>query len=306
MVLEKQDICLIAGFNKGYLQKSMAYLETMNQFSNVKNVIMTLDFDIDSDLRKRFDRITFIRINSGQIKSPNPNKCMQHGGFLEGIDFLSDDSVIIFTDTDITLQRPFNESELQLLRDCRDDDVFVNLNLSEEAVLLDETEGLDPNITNDELVVKYPEFARFRSYNTGVFVANYRTYKKVYQKYNEYWPDFSPLFDAYVKQQLLLCYIIQKYFRIRQLSDVIHSHAYSVSISKNSQKRLGYIGETGPTGFKLCTDCEVALFNHHVKHANVLEINRLRKRLKKFYKITLFLALLLVVVLITLVNRFRS
>lgn len=189
---QTKEVYLIAGFNKAYLEKAEAYLVTMNGNSKVNNVIVTLDFDVDSSYKKRFSSIQFVKILSSQIKSPNPNTCMQHGGFLEALDFVKDDSIIIFTDTDIKIQRPFNKSELEILISCEDRDVFVNLNMSEEQTLLDDTQIVPANITNNELIKKYPEFSTFKSYNTGVIVANYKTYKQLYQKYNQYWPDFTP------------------------------------------------------------------------------------------------------------------
>jgi hypothetical protein len=300
MTIEKPDIYLIAGFNKAYLQKSMTYLETMNCFSSVNNIVITLDFDIASTLREKLNNIKFIRINSGQIQSPNPNTCMQHGAFLEVVDFINDDSIIIFTDTDITIQRPFNESELQLLRDCKDGDVFVNLNMSEEQTLLKDTEISPPNIDVSELTKKYPEIATFKSYNTGVICANCRTYKRIYQQYNQYWPAFSPLFDGHVKQQFLLTYIIQKHFHLRLLPYVIHSQAHSIPVDKYSDKRRrpGYMGETEPTAFKLCIDSEVVVFNHHIKHESVLKINHLQKKIGGLYKIVAILILLVIAILI--------
>ena len=292
-----REMYLIAGFNRAHLEKSETYLATVNDNSKVNNVIMTLDFDVDSSYKERFSSIRFVKILSSQIKSSNPNTCMQHGGFLEALDFVKDDAVIIFTDTDIKVQRPFNESELQMLTSCEDGQVFVNFNTSEEDTLLYETTILIPNITTDELTRRYPEFATFKSYNTGIIVANCKTYKQLYQKYNQYWPDFSPILDAYVKQQILLSYIIQKCFQLRVLPYTIHSQANSSPIKKYSSERIGYIGEE-KVGFKLCIGSEVVVFNHHVKHEAELKIKSLQKKIRRQYKLILFLVLLLIAILL--------
>ncbi len=298
MCVEKnKEIYLIAGFNRAYLEKSETYLATMNDNSKVNNVIMTLDFDIPSSYKGKFSTIRFIKVKSSQIKSPNLNTCMQHGGFLEVVDFINDDAIIIYTDTDMKMQRPFNESELQLLAGCEDGQVFVNFNTSEEDTLLYEITILAPNITADELTGRYPEFATFKSYNTGIIVANYKTYKQLYQKYNRYWPDFSPILDAYVKQQILLSYIIQKYFQLRVLPYTIHSQANSSPIRKYSSERIGYIGEE-EVGFKLCIGSEVVVFNHHVQHEAELKIKSLRKKVRRQYKVVLLLVFLLIAILL--------
>lgn len=296
---KNREIYLVAGFNEAYLKKTEPYLMTMNQNSSVNNVIITLDFDINPSYQKKFRSIQFVKILSSQIKSPNSNTCMQHGAFLEVLDFIKDDSIIIFTDTDVKIQRPFNETELQLLTSCEDGQVFVNLNMSEEQTLLDDTDIVPANVKADELIKKYPEFSSFKSYNTGVIIASHKTYKQLYQKYNQYWPDFSPLFGAYVKQQLLLSYLIQKYFQLRTLPYTIHSQSYSTPVEKySSRERPGYIGENGEVGFKLCMGSEVVVFNHHIKHEAELEIKRLKKKIKRQYKIILFLVLLLIGILL--------
>jgi hypothetical protein len=300
---KNREIYLVAGFNKVYLEKAEPYLMTMNQNSSVNNVIVTLDFDIDPSCQKKFRSIRFVKILSSQIKSPNPNACMQHGGFLEALDFLKDDVIIIFTDTDIKIQRPFDESELQMLNSCEDGDVFVNFNMEEDCILLNDAMTLDPNVTINELMKRYPEFSTFKSYNTGVIITSHKTYKQLYQKYNQYWPDFSPLFGAYVKQQVLLCYIIQKHFNLRVLPYTIHSQANSSPVKKySSEKRVGYMGDDSIVGFKLCIGSEVVIFNHHVKHESELTIKNLQKRIKNLYKIVSFLAFMfLIIILIILI-----
>jgi hypothetical protein len=171
--------------------------------------------------------------------------------------------------------------------------------MSEEQTLLKDTEISPPNIAISELTKRYPEISTFKSYNTGVIVANCKTYKQLYQKYNLYWPAFSPLFDAHVKQQFLLAYIIQKHFHLRPLTDIIHSQAYSIPMRKYSNKRrLGYIGETGLVGFKLCIGSEVVVFNHHIKHEAQLKIILLQKKVKRQYKIISFLIILVIAILI--------
>lgn len=301
MKIEKTNIYLIAGFNECYLNKSMTYLESMNYQSNINNIIVTLDFDISLELRGNLNNIKFIRINSEQVRSANSNKCMQHGAFLEVLDFISDDSVVIFTDTDINIQRPFYETELQLLGSCKDKDVFVNLNMSEEQTLLMDTEIFSSNIPIPDLIKKYPEIVTYKSYNTGVICARCGTYRQIYKKYNEYWPEFSPLFDAYVKQQFLLTYVIQKYFHLIPLPYSIHAQANSIPVKECSHKRIGYIGDNGSVAFKLCIGSEIVVFNHHIKHELVLINATFRKKIRNLYKIISILIVLLVMLLLVVV-----
>jgi hypothetical protein len=299
----QKNIYLVAGFNKAYLKKSEPYLATMNQNSQVNNIIITLDFEINAWYKERFDSIRFIKIFSTQVKSPNSNACMQHGGFLEVLDFVKNEDVLIFTDTDIKIQRSFNGSDLEMLESCIDGDVFVGFNGEEDLTLLDDSMELDPNVTAEELLRKYPELSEFKSYNTGVIVANYKTYRQLYREYQRHWDEFSPFLGAYVKQQVLLSYLIQKYFHLRLLPYIMHSHANSSPIKKySSKKRIGYIGDDDKVGFKLCIGGEIVVFNHHVKHKNELEINGLRKKTKRLYKIISSLFFLVFVMILVILS----
>lgn len=303
----QKQIYLISGFNKAYLKKSEPYMKTMNENSNVNNVIVTLDFDVDGFYKNKYDSIRFVKVHSSQIKSRNPNTCMQHGGFLAALDFVNADDIIIFTDTDINVQRSFGESELNLMRDLEDGEVLVNYNNpSEDFTLLDETGEIVPNVSSKDLVDKYPEFSKFKSFNTGVIITNYKTYQGIYERYNQYWPDFSLLFDSYVKQQLLLCYVIQKYFKVTILPYLIHSHARSQPVVKCSIKeRVGYMREACQTSFKLCIGSEAVAFNHHIKDVKELTIKNLQKKLKKQIRTTVLISLFWVLMIVIILFNKR-
>ena len=121
-------IYLVAAADENYLKKATPYLETMNENSTVSNIFFTVDFDISEEYEEKFSSVTFKRISSNVVKSPNINKCIQHGAFLEGLKNIDDDSIIIFTDTDINIQRKFSDSELQLLRNLKDKEILVSFN----------------------------------------------------------------------------------------------------------------------------------------------------------------------------------
>lgn len=288
-------IYLAAAADENYLQKAKPYLESVNKNSNVSNIFFTVDFDITEEYEKKFPLITFKKITSNLIKSPNINKCIQHGAFLEGLKGIEDDSIIIFTDTDINMQRKFSDSELQLLKNCKDKEILVNLNShsrSENKIsLLDDIETCRPTTGSDEISKKYPEIPNFVTYNTGVIAAKYKTYCQLYEMYNNYWPQFDSLFESFVKQQWLLSYIIQKHFEPKNLPYFIHCNAYSPPISNDkNMEHWGYIGESSPVGFKFCIGSDIVVFNHHIRHDSQLEIKSLKKTIRKLVKITILLA----------------
>jgi len=296
-------IYLVAAADRNYLEKAIPYLGSIDANSNVSNIFFTVDFDISEELKKKFSSIDFRKIDSGTVKSPNINKCIQHGGFLGGLNDVADTSVIVFTDTDIKMQRRFSESDLQLLRNCKDGQVLVNHNTTsiskDRTSLLDDAEMCRPVVGNDELTRKYPEIAGFSLFNTGVLAANYKTYCRLYDLYNDYWPAFSPLFDSYVKQQWLLSYIIQKHFEPVDLPYSIHCNAYSPPLVREADtKRWCFVGESASIGFKFCIGPDVVVLNHHIRHESQLEIKALKKTIRWLVKVVVLLAAVCVFLII--------
>ncbi len=304
-MINNPEIYLVAAADMKYLKKATPYLETMNENSNVSNIFFTVDFDISKEYRDNFSSIVFKRISSSVVKSPNPNKCIQHGGFLEALKGINDTSVIIFTDTDIKVQRGFSETDLQLLQNCKDKDVFVNYCTASKScdrtTLLSDAEVCRSKISHEGLIAKYPEVSGFYVYNTGVIAANYNTYCNLYKMYNEYWPTFSPLFDSYIKQQWLLSYLIQKYFRQRELPYSIHCNAYSWPLVQDKNTtRWCYIGEFPSIGFKFCIGSDVVVFSHNIRHESQLRIRSLKKTIKWSVRTIVLLAVVCILLIIKL------
>ncbi len=269
----KRPIYLAAGCDQKYLTKSMPYLHTMNHNSNIINIFFTVDFDISEKYKSEFRYIRFIGISSTIVKSPNSNKCMQHGGFLSALNFLSDESIIIFTDTDINIQRGFRDEELYMLAGFNDDDVGVNYNKTEDYSLVEEVQLLKPNVTIKELSKKYSGISELTVFNTGVIVANYKTYKKLYNLYNTNWESFKDLFGHYAKQQWLLSYIIQTNFNPRILPYVIHCHGcrhtWELRVDKKS------------AGHKFCIGSDIVIFKHNISHESAKEIKTQKRIIKR-------------------------
>ena len=168
-------------------------------------------------MSRAYPRIRFLPLSSSQVASPNPNSCMQHGGFLSALSFLRETDIIIYTDADIELQRPLSPNEIELLRGFQDDDVGVGYNESKDDRLSLEALRLKPTVAPEELSTRYPGIDTLLTYNTGVLVANAKTYGRLYDMYNQHWPDFAPVFDHYAKQQWLLSYLVNRHFRPRVL-----------------------------------------------------------------------------------------
>ena len=259
-------IYLVTGINEPYLSRADPYIASMNRNSNVHNVVITLDFEIPRKYLESYRSIQFLPVSSSQVKSPNANSCMQHGGFLAALDFLREKDILIYTDADIEVQRHISDQELDLLCSFQDDEIGVGYNRSKEDYLLEEAGRLGPAIAMRDLAARYPGIDALVTYNTGVLVANYATYKRLYDMYNQHWPDFAGLFDHYAKQQWLLSYLVNKHLRPRLLPSTFHTHGHHpVALRVRDE-----------SGYKFCIGSELVLLNHALCH----ETERLERRIR--------------------------
>lgn len=286
----EKGIYLVTGTNKPFWSQAENYIKTINENSNIQNILVTLDFEINQGDRGKYDRIKFIRLNSEQVKSPNPNFCLQHGAFLSVLNFISKEEIIIFTDADIKLQRPFHENEIDFFRGIADKEIGVNFNRTDSDLLIEEAERLKPTLPIDDITKKYPEISTFLTYNTGVIVTKYKTYEQLYHWYNKYWPEFENLFMSNAKQQWLLSYLINKYFNPVIISDLIHTHGkYPVDLRVKKESE-----------YKFVIDNELVALNHNIEHPAVYQVNRLNKKIRSLQKRIKNISLILIFVTILL------
>ena len=272
--MDEQEIYLVTGTNEPFWEEAEKYVKTINANSNVQNVLVTLDFDVNEGEREKYKEVKFVRLNSQLVESPNPNYCLQHGAFLQVLDFVSEEDIIIFTDADIKLQRPFNENEINFFRSITLGEIGVNFNRTDSDLLIEEAERLKPSLPIGEIEKKYSEISSFLTYNTGVIVTKYKTYAQLYDLYNKYWPEFEGLFVSNAKQQWLLSYLINKYFKPIIIPDLIHTHGkYPVDmrIKKDSE-------------YKFVIANELVALNHNIQHPAEYQVNRLNKRIRSLQK----------------------
>ncbi len=72
--------------------------------------------------------IPFEIINTDSISTQMPNGILQHGEFLDHLGPVDPADVIIFSDADCILQRPFSEAELSLFSRLRFGDIAAQYN----------------------------------------------------------------------------------------------------------------------------------------------------------------------------------
>jgi hypothetical protein len=289
--MREEGIYLVTGTNEPFWPQAERYIKTINAGSNVQNILVSLDFDVNQKEREKYNAVKFVRLNSGQVRSPNPNHCLQHGAFLSVLNFISEEDIIIFTDADIKLQRPFRADEILFFRGIGENGIGVNYNRSDSDFLIEEAGRLKPALSIEEIENKYPEIAALPTYNTGVIIAKYKTYAQLYDLYNKHWAEFKNIFMSNAKQQWLLSYLINKNFKPVIIPDLIHTHGkYPVDLRVQKESEYKYV-----------IDNELVALNHNIEHPAEYQVNRLNKKIRSLQKriknlsiILIFMAILLI------------
>lgn len=234
-------IILATGSDLNYLSKMRPYLKSIESNSNFdKNILVFVGED---EMELPYKNIDVARLPVSNIQSLNMNKCVQHGDFLNSPEFDSmtnDDDVIIYTDGDIILQRNITEEEITFYKSFKDGDVYVGYNASMTDTLEDESMRLGKTgmVSPDIKIGLWPIT---KVYNTGVLAMNKRTWRKLLEKYNQFYPKVQFMFYHYAKQQWLISYIIgtDDEFNVIEMGYDIHNHRHFPSPEGTSQDQNG-------------------------------------------------------------------
>jgi hypothetical protein len=245
-------IYLISGINRAYLTRAEPFIRSMLPSSHISNIIITLDFSVDTSFKQQYGHIRFVELDSKHVQAKSSISCLQHGGFLAALDWVNDDDVIIFTDADIDIQRTMSPDELLFFRELADNEIAAGYNASSSQTLKDEASALIPLKKSEVIESLFPGFATLKTYNTGVVAAKKKVYQALYEHYVHAWDKVDRLFTHYAKQQWLLSYLIQSHFEVKLIPNSIHTHAhYPVTLRIEE-----------PCGFKFCIRDQPVLFAH--------------------------------------------
>jgi hypothetical protein len=236
-------LVLATGSDERYLIKIRPYLKSIQSKSNFDLNYLVFVSDIGGDLNLPFDKIKIGYLPLKSFRAPNTINCAQHGDFLycNELDHdTNDDDIIVYTDGDIIIQRELNDEEISLLKNMKDNDVYVGYNASPFDTLEDESVRLGKTGKfHNEFDVNW---RHHKIYNTGVLAMNKRTWKRVIDLYSELYPKIDEMFYHYAKQQWLLCFIFTtKGFNINEMPYHVHNHRHYPSPEGTSQDQNGNV-----------------------------------------------------------------
>ena len=245
-------LILATGADTPYIARIKPYLDSVEQHSNFDlNYLVHIS---DTDMKLGYEMIDVAKLSPSLPQCWQPNwPCVQHGDFLHSPTLqtiLNPTDVVVFTDGDMLMQRPLNDSELMLLRTLQDGEVLMGMNAHPNDTLKDEAERIQP--TAAFRLANVPDQHNM-VYNGGVIVMQVQTWLRFYSLYRGYWPTFEPYFNHYAKGQWLISWILGHFsFDVKMQPLTFHQHNHYPTQPNTHQDEHGNVYHNG----------ELTLFKH--------------------------------------------
>lgn len=233
------NIILATSTNEGYMYRAQTYLDSIEKHNTYgNNVCLCLDFlpeqarkqepkDVDPWEEVSFNNwiIQYPLVDSSQLRLSLNNFCIQHGEFCDYIPGQPDD-VILFTDADLRMQRPFNDAELETLGGLKPGQVFVGYNAGPKDRLEDEAHRLGMKTSLSVLKDAYRDLST-PCFNWGCVAATRETWERICDHYVAMFPFCSEHYLSHVaKQQWLLSWLTSTFFEHVEMPTSFHCHRH--------------------------------------------------------------------------------
>lgn len=193
---------LVTACNQRYWSQIVPYLESLREHCPVPATLVCI-----GDRHHPYSPIgTALLPRACNLGAPMETESPQHGSFLQVIEGSPDD-VIIFTDGDIVMQRPFTEKEFSWLDEMPDNTVYAGWNSGPDETLMVEAGRLFPQVEMSAIERRFGSLDK-SCYNIGVFAARRSTYQAIYAEYMKRWQLVSEAFSHAARQQWLVCWTI--------------------------------------------------------------------------------------------------
>lgn len=221
---------IVCSTTENYLPNAENFLHTANAFATCKTVLMTVDFELDSEYFKerKWGNVYWSKITSEEnLGAPEGTNSIQHGSFLPFV-VGEDAETIIYCDLDIIMQRPMSMAEYIWFSDLKEGTALVGWNSGPKEMLIHEAMRLNPKVTIEEFTSTWGRQIEYEPcFNIGVLIANSETWKKIYDRYMELWPLACGTMGHRARQQWLVCYVMAELSINREiLPYYVHTHAH--------------------------------------------------------------------------------
>ena len=155
------------------------------------------------------------------------NGMAQHGAFIRHWPELCEDDIVMFTDCDAVLQRPFTPAELALMTVSAGEFAAAVNQVDENTTLEFEASLLVETIPYEALDAEFPGWRSMVVRNAGFLVGRVGDWEKLHELVRAAWPKVEELLPHRSSIQWLICYIIHKHFKMKTLPRTIHANGHS-------------------------------------------------------------------------------
>lgn len=219
--------------------------------------IVTMGFDLEESINSvsvDTSKLKYSVHNHLESKKRKQFICLESGEFLDTIHFKNDDDVVILTDWDVTMQRPFTDFEMEFIRNLGDTFGVAKDSYSKAGTSLKESGKTDEGYLGINRIFSDVEEG-WTVYNTGVQIANVRTWKKFYKIWKSLYPRVSKECTHHAMGQMLFNYIVHKYSMVTEIPPTLHGGTwFENSPAKVTKTEIGR---------QLTCNKTVVVFNHH-------------------------------------------
>lgn len=225
------EIIITTGLYKNYFSKSMPFFRSLKDNANHRCHIVLIDKKIDGDMVRFLKPIQSHYIALNEVDTyredwPLNRKfyaCLEGGEFLRYFDF-KDDDIIIHSDSDMIMQRPFNASEIKELHSLKDGEIGMTQTSSPAVTMIEEAKALRI-ITNMGRI--YSDFQgdwEDKPVFCAAFVAcRGSTYKKIFEYYVGFHKHMRTHFGHHAAGQWLVNWIGHEVLSIKELNPIFHN-----------------------------------------------------------------------------------
>lgn len=207
-------IRIATGITQDYQSKAAPYIESLCRNANVPFTVFAVDFHAPNMVRVDYSKLPQL-----------PYKMLQAGSFVHcAPDDWENSDVIIFTDADAVLQRPFTQKELNLFENGT---VLMGRNKPDPQTLEDEAKALFPTCSDNLIDNRFPGYRSVPCYNTGFVAAPLEMWRQILDEFLKWQEAAQAVFQHYALVQFTLCYAINTLkLPVTELPLSIHAHGH--------------------------------------------------------------------------------
>ncbi len=215
---------LVSCMTEDYVHRTGPYLNSLSNVTGVTKVVACVGFQPSLEIKSQYPDIDFRHM---ELPASHSFGMVQHGCFLEVLQELKSDELIILSDMDIIIQRDFTPGERKRFSKYDGQTIGMALNMIPIDTLKWESQRLNLSEKGVKDFLLEPEMEYIHCYNCGVMVAQKSLFQILKVSYEIWCESFYAQTSHRSRCQFLINWCIQKEgFRIDCLLPEFHSHGH--------------------------------------------------------------------------------